>query len=487
MKRPKIAVAGVYHETNSFAPGITDLTSFEWEWVEGMSAFSERYAGTRTSMGGVLDAAQELDVELFPGLYTETMPSGLVTKDACETIMKNIVASLHKESEGLVLILHGAMVADGYPDVEGELLRLIRDRMGPDFPIAVTLDLHANISEAMAELSDFIVGYDTYPHTDMYERAVEATSLLVRRLQRNTRPKTVLKRPGMLVAPQTMLTTEPGPMQELLERAFEIEKDPRVFNVTVAGGFPYSDVPSAGMAFLVTTDGDETLAEQYAEMLCEYAWAERGRFQFPAVTAEEAIREAGEQKDGPVILVEGSDNVGGGSPADATHILRHLVRSPYKSLVVLRDAEAVNLAHERGVGETLETRVGGKSDRQHGEPVPISGKVRLLFDGVHRYVGPYMTGKLVNMGRTAVVETDHVTLVLTEKRTPPFDIGHIRSVGLDPTQFHIVVVKAAVAWRTAFGDIAKHVIHVDTPGCTSANLAHFQYRHLNRPVFPLDN
>lgn len=485
-QKMRIAVAGVFHETNSFAPNKTDLNAFKWEWVQGKEEFFSRYEGTRTSMGGVLDAAEALNVELCPGLYTAATPSGMVTKEAIGEITQSVVDSISPECSGLVLILHGAMVTEPYLDVEGELLRRIRERLGSKFPIAITLDLHANISQQMVDLSDIIVGYDTYPHTDMYERAVEATELLVKLVSNKIRPKTGFRKPGMLVVPQTMLTTDNGPMKELIDMALLIEKDPQVLNVTVAGGFPFSDVPDAGMAFIVTTDHDQKLADRYATQLSEYAWEHRRRFQFPEFTPEKAMEIACEHEEGPVILVEGSDNVGGGSPADATHMLQYLVKSPRKCLAVIRDVDAVLLAHKLGVGSKLECDVGGKSDRWHGDPVPIVGNIKLLFDGVYRYVGPYMTGNLVNMGRTAVIETNQVTLILTEERTPPFDIGHIQTVGLDPRQFHVILVKAAVAWRAAFGDIAKQVIYVDTPGCCSANLHHFTYTHLQRPVYPLD-
>lgn len=316
----KVAVAGMMHETNTFAPGLTTLDNFQDEWVEGLAAFEQRYTGTRTSMGGVLSKAKRLGIQVVPGLYAAATPSAMVTSDAAEKLFEAVLQSIEPDVDGMVIILHGAMVAEGFPDVEGELLRRLRVRFGRDLPIAVTLDLHGNISRDMVELADFLVGYDTYPHVDMFERAEEALELLCRLIEGKCQPVRALVKPNMLVVPQTMLTSE-GAMKELMEKAFAVERLNGVLNVTIAGGFPYSDVADAGMAFIVTTDGDARLAKEQAERLCAFAWQRRERFQAQFTAPEEAICQAEAMEQGPIILAEGSDNVGGGAPADATHLL----------------------------------------------------------------------------------------------------------------------------------------------------------------------
>nr|WP_306220210.1 MlrC C-terminal domain-containing protein [Cohnella sp. WQ 127256] len=200
----------------------------------------------------------------------------------------------------------------------------------------------------------------------------------------------------------------------------------------------------------------------------------------------EAVAAALAEPIGPVLLSEGSDNVGGGAPGDATHLLKHLVDVPQKALVVICDPKAVVSAFEIGVGGELATDIGGNTDALHGDPVFIRSRIRLLFDGIYSHVGPYMTGHRADMGRTAVVECGLLTLVLTEKRTAPWDLGHIRSVGLWPEDYKIIVAKSAIAWQTAFEAFVKKVINVDSPGCCSSNLQHFMYQNVVRPVYPLD-
>ncbi|WP_240418410.1 M81 family metallopeptidase [Paenibacillus periandrae] len=481
----KIAVAGLYHETNTFAPGTTGLTAFSAEYVLGSELFYQRYEHTQTSMGGVIAAARSVGADLAVGLYTAATPSGMVETAAAEALLSDIVHSIDDNIDGLILILHGAMVGEAIPDMEAELLGRLRERMGVGLPIAVTLDLHANISVEMTEKTDILVGYDTYPHVDMFDRAAEAFQLLVRMIQGEIRPVRAFGAANMLVIPQGMLTDQ-GMMKEVMGLAFAIENDNKVLNVTVAGGFPYSDVPAAGMSFVVTTDGDEGLAKYYAASLVQAAWSRREGFTVSFVPPADAVALAAVNPEGPVILTDGSDNVGGGAPGDATHILQHLTNLPCKSLIVMCDPQAAQQAHEIGTGGVFHGQVGGRHDTLHGQPVELKGQIRLLFDGLYHHVGPYMTGQLADMGRTAVIVCGNLTVVVTEKRTPPWDLGHLRYIGIWPEDYHIIVVKSAIAWQTALGAFAKRVIHVDTPGCCSANLSHFDYQYVKRPIYPLD-
>ncbi len=484
-RRLRVAVSGLYHETNTFAPGKTTLADFQQEWMKGKEAFYSRYEGTRTSMGGVIDAAQQENVELVPGLYTYATPGGMVEEDAVDKFLSELEQSLDPELDGLILILHGAMVSEKRYDVEGDVLQFIRGKRGIDFPIAVTLDLHANISPEMVNNANIIVGYDTYPHIDAYERAVDAVHILACTLRGEHHPVMAWCSAKILAVPQQMVTHE-MPMMELMQAAAGMEKDKRVLKVVVIGGFPYSDVPFVGMSFIVVTDNDPALAESCANKLAELAWSRKGSFQSKPLSGKEAVRIALTEPTGPVILAEGSDNVGGGAPADGTHLLQELKAAPCRSLIVIRDREEAVKAFTLGEGAAFEGWVGGKSDNLHGNPYWLEGTIMKISVGSYQHFGPYMAGQWAYMGKTAVVESHLLTVILTEERVPPWDIGHLVSLGLDPADYHIIVAKSAIAWRTAFGTIAKRSIDVDTPGCCSADLSHFDYKHVLRPLFPLD-
>jgi microcystin degradation protein MlrC len=481
----KVGVIGFIHETNTFAPGKTELSNFQDEWIVGNDPFMKRYEHTSTFMGGVIAATTKLNAELAVGLYVAATPSGMVTRDCNIQMTEYLLDSIPDRIDGLMVLLHGAIVSENLNDVEGQLLQKIREEVGPHLPIAITLDLHANISPQMVQFADIIVGQDTYPHVDSYDRAIEAFHLLSRCVLSEIRPTRSYRHSRILVAPQAMVTHE-GFMKEIMETAFGIEKDARVLNVTVAGGFPYSDVADAGMSFVVTTDNDIPLAEHYTEQLCSLVWERRNEFEVKGLSAEESVALGAQSPVAPVILIEGSDNVGGGSTGDATHLLKCLIHAPTKSLIVIHDKEAVTTASTMGVGAFFQELVGGKTDSFHGDPVLVSGKIRVLFEGKYRHLGPYMTGHAADMGHTAVIESDTVTVILTEKRVGPWDIGHITSLGLNPNDFQLIVVKSAVAWQTAFGPIAQAVIQVDTPGCCGFNLRDLPYQHILRPIYPLD-
>ncbi|MGN7356811.1 M81 family metallopeptidase [Paenibacillus sp. SAF-054] len=485
----KIGIAGCFHETNTFAPGITRLSAFEREWYVGDAAFRQAYAGTKTTMGAGLDASDILGIETVPLFYTYTTPSAMIEEEAVDAIVNTLIQSVTSKAEqmdGLLLIVHGAMVSESTPDVEGRILKRLRAALG-DMPIAMTIDLHANVSDEMINLADFIVGYDTYPHIDSYERGLEACSLLYKRIKGLHKPTRYLARPGLLIAP-TLMNTNQAPMSDLMDLAFRLEREERVLNITVAGGFAFADVPCAGFTFVVTTDNDPSLAKRIGDELADWLLLHREQFAPQLMDARTAIDQASLQGRFPTVLIESSDNVGAGSPADATHVLRALLEQKQHSfLVVICDREAVASAERVGVDHLLCCSAGGKTDQtynkphMHGEPVEISGTIRCLSDGKYKHRGPYLTGMAAEMGRTAVIELDRgdgSTVVLTEQRVAPWDINHVHCLGIDPTKYDFIVVKAAVAWRTAYGELAAQALELDTPGCCSSNLSRLPFRQL---------
>jgi len=482
----KVLVCGVKHETHTFAREKTDWAKFDIWWEEEIV---KAYSGTRTGIGGMLDGAEHERIGIIPGFVAKATPAGVVTSDAYSRITEAIANKVKKhkaEIEGVLLDLHGAMVAENCDDVEGALLERVRGILGPENPIVATLDLHSNTSDLMVKHADMLIGFDTYPHEDMYERGVEAATMIGRICRGELSPTTALCRPPLLPVPQAMYTDH-GPMKLLLDMAHELENTDEVVLVTVAGGFPYSDVPFAGLSITITTNGDSDLARKKAREIADVAWEHRHEFMVTNRDVNEAVREAIEAQEGPVVLVDVADNVGGGSPGDGTVLLRELLRQGAKgAVVVIADPEAARMAAAAGIGKIVQAKVGGKTDRLHGDPVPIEGKVKLLCDGLFRHRGSHSTGTWFNMGLTAVLECGGVTVVVTSRKVPPFDPNHLYSVGIVPADQKIIVAKSAIAWRAAFGDVAKKAIYVDTPGLNSIHLERFPFVKLRRPIFPLD-
>ncbi len=485
----RFVVAQISHETNVFSPIRTELGHFrERGYAEG-PRIPEVFQNTKTPVGGYIDSARKYGWELVPVISASAVPSGIVAGEAHELFLGKLLDGIRAagDIDGVLLALHGAMVAEGAPDAEGDILARVRSLIGPGKPLVATLDYHATVSDQMVEQADGLFGYNTYPHVDGWERAVEASGFVKRMLDGEIRPVSVVVRPDL--APGVVpARTGWGPIKALMEKAFAFEKEPGVLNVSVYGGFVYSDIHDAGLAFLATTDGDRDRARQIAQELADEAWRIRGEFVTPMRPPAEAVQYAIAAPRGPVVLADVADNTGGGASGDGTEVLRALLEQNASDAVVITipDPEAVDAAFKAGIGGAFDALVGGKIDDQHGAPVRVTGKVRLLSDGSFVHYGPMSTGLSASMGRTAVVVSGGVEIIINEHRFQPVDPEAARSVGVDPAKRKIVVLKSAVHYRASYEPIAAEIVEVDGPGLASPNLSRFEFKNIRRPVFPID-
>ena len=507
----RIITGGISHETNSFSPISTGLKQFSERDLSEGEVIIRRARGTKTSTGGFLDWADEAGAQIIPTIHASATPSGTVERQAYDLFKGKLLDGIKQNMpkvDGVLLALHGAMVVDGIPDAEGDLLKSVRDLIGPGIPLVSTLDFHANLTDLMVETADGLFGYNTYPHVDSWERAVEAGRFMARLLRGEIHPVSAVVRPPIAPAVVTARTGW-GPIKDLMDMAFRFEKKPGVLNVSVYGGFVYADIYDAGLAFLATTDGDSELAKQIAQDLAQAAWDMRERFVAKMMSPEDAVLYAMKAGNGPVVLADVADNTGAGASGDGTEILRALLKHDARGAVVITipGREAVSEAFRVGVGGTFDFEVGGKFDDKHGAPVRLKGLVRVLSDGVFVNRGPMSTGARGSMGRTAVVQAfvasdveavggaaasaraatpSGVEVILNEYRFQPVDPEAARSVGIDPAKRKIVVVKSSVHYRASYEPIAAEIIEVDGPGLASPNLDRFQFRHIRRPMYPLD-
>jgi microcystin degradation protein MlrC len=305
-------------------------------------------------------------------------------------------------------------------------------------------------------------------------------------LREGLKPKLALARRPLLPHILRQLTEQP-PMSDAIALAHELERRPEMVSVSVAAGFPYCDVPDAGFSVFAVAHNDEGLASQAANQVADAVWNRRAEFQKSLPLADEAVRQALEENGGLTVLVDVGDNLGAGTPGDGTVILAELVKQGAQgALVLFCDPEAVAAAIETGVRQRVRVKVGGKVDRYHGDPVEIEGMVRSISDGVYRNIGPMRDGVLDDQGRTAVIDTGGVLVVLTERRMPMWNLQQLRALGIEPMWLRIVVVKAAIAYRAAYVPITHRIIEVDTPGLAAADVRRFDYKRLKRPIYPLD-
>ncbi len=505
----RVAVAQIAHETNVFSSGVTDLAAFEASGLHlGHDAIAAE-RGANTEVGGFISGAEAQGFDLVPLLAVWATPSGLVTREAIEHLAGLLVAGLRQARDegpldGVLLALHGAMVTEIDDDGDGYLLQTARGVVGPDIPIVATLDLHANISPRMVDMADVLIGYDTYPHVDMAERAEEACAVLARLMRGDVHPVSALRKPPMLPTSQRM-TTGRMPMRALLEHAHRMEEEPRVINVTVAGGFPPGDNPDAGFGVIVTTDGDPALAGKLADELAAEAWSLRDGFLGGVASFEHAAEliaslDSDEELDmevsGPLVLVDIADNPWTGGPGDSAELVRFLFSNAVDGAAValVKDPGVVREAISAGPGGEIVVELGGKTDRLHGEPLPVRAHVKLLSDGKYVNDGPMMAGLAVDLGPSAVLhcqplsgsDVPPVEVLVTTRAETPIDLMVFRAHGIEPTRRRVLGLKGKGHFRAAFEPIARRVVLVEGPGITGSDLSRLNFQKVRRPIWPLD-
>jgi microcystin degradation protein MlrC len=484
----RVAVAGFMHESNTFNPLRTDRAAFTAGSLTFGPALLDEWREAHHEVGGFLEAAAGEDFEPVPLVMAWATPSGPVTDDVLDEITGAIIDGVRRaRPDGLLLALHGAMVAESHPDADGEVLARLRQALGADFPIVVTLDLHGNLSQLLIDGCTAAVAYRTNPHVDQRECGRRAARLLARTLRGEVRPCVALAKPPLIVNIMAQDTSQ-EPLKSFMDDVRGLESRPGVLAVSLLPGFAYADVPQMGPSVVAVADGDPRLARHVADRVGARLWDLRERFTRRLPDAATAVSQALRAERLPVVLVDTGDNVGGGSAADGTVLLAEMLRQgATDGVVCLYDPEAVRLCRTAGVGAELTLTIGGKVDRRHGDPLSLTGRVRLLHGGT--YVEPEVRhgGKRLNhMGPTALVEgPGRNLLALTSLRHPPFSLGQLTCLGVRPERQRMLVVKAAIAYKAAYAPVAGTVIEVDTPGLTAVNPERFEYRHVRRPLYPL--
>lgn len=486
----RIAIGGIMHESNTFASFPADERRFAEGSLARGPAILPVWRSAHHEMGGFIAGLEARGIEILPTVMAWATPAGPVADDLLDGVVAEIADQARQgAADGLLLALHGAMVTPLHPDADGEVLRRLREDLGPALPIVATLDFHANVSDLMAANADALLGYQTYPHVDQRAIGDAAADLIVRTVRGACRPVTAVARPPMLI-PLLGQATDREPLRSLMVEARRAARRPGLLSVSLMAGFPYADVPEMGASVIAVADGDRGRARAVAEELGGALWAARREFLVPCPGPEEAVRQALRAEARPLVLADLGDNVGGGSAGDGTVLLAELLRQGAReAVVVLCDPESVREAQRLGLGGRFAREVGGKVDRLHGEPVPIRGVVRALHAGDWEEDQPRHGGRRFHdQGPTAVIAADGgVLVVLNSLRTPPFSLGQLTSLGIEPARQAILVVKAAVAHKAAYGPIAARMIEVDTPGLTAVDPSRFPYRRVRRPLFPLDS
>ena len=491
----RFAILGISHETNTFSPVPADYAAFEAVGILRGQEIVDEFSGSEATAEGFLQAARELGFEGVPLIHARTGPVGTITKDAFDRIVGEMIDMLRDNGpwDGVLLANHGAAVSEEYPDVDGEVSRRVRELVGPDVPVGIAVDMHANVSQEMVRETTAVTVYRSNPHLDARERAWECAEIIFRAASGEIEPVQWLEMPPMYINIVKQFTGE-EPMKSLVADSLEAQEAAGIISTSVAEGYPYADVEEMGMSFLAIADGDLDLAREKAVWMAERAWERRAEMHIHVPSVREALEMAVAHADadpgnGPVVLMDVGDNIGGGSSADSTHILKEAQRMDVKSyLQSLYDPESVQNCLEAGVGGEVSIEVGAKTDDLHGKPVPVTGRVTRLSDGKYEDTRPTHGGyRFFDGGTTAVLETtDGHTLLLTSKRDGNTSREQMYSVGIWPERYRVVVAKGVVSPRPAYQPIASRIILVNTPGVTTADMTTFTYHRRRKPLYPFE-
>lgn len=478
----RVFTATLGTETNTFAPMPTGLADFQGPGYETKGVPNELLPAFGQVMRAVRERGAVAGWQVFEGKVAFAMPSGTTIKEAYETLRDNLIADLKAAMpvDMVLLQIHGAMVADGYLDAEGDLFARVRDVVGPDVFVGAELDPHCHLTAQKVGKTDLLVLFKEYPHTDIYERAKDLVRLAEAAVAKKIKPVMRVRDLGML----TLIHTSREPARGLVDRLSAMEGRDGVLSLSIAHGFPWGDSPDLGTRVLVVTDGDEAKADDLCRLIGDEIIAKRKQFAPPYPDADGAITRALASNHMSVVLADSADNPGGGAGGDATFVLERLLERKVDNAVIgpLWDPVAVSYCMQAGVGAKLDIRVGGKVSRFSGKPLDVSLEVVALKKNATQ---DGLSGTIAPLGDVAVVKIDGVKVVLNTYRTQGFGTNLFTQFGIDLAQTKIIVVKSSQHFHAKFGPVASEVIYVDTPGVVPANFALLPYKHARKDIWPL--
>ena len=471
----KVFVASIATETNTFSAIPTGLASFEVE---------RDHDGVATGLRGRIEAwAAEQGHTVSFGISAFAQPAGLTVRSAWEMLRDALLSDLQAAMpvDAVVLPLHGAMVAQGCDDCEGELLERVRDLVGPRVAVGVELDLHCHFTERMRRCADLVVAYKEYPHTDVVERLEEVWRLTLDTAAGRIRPVTAVADCRMV----DLWHTTREPMAGFVRRMQALEGRDGVLSVSFGHGFPYGDVPEAGAKVWVVTDGDAARAQALAERLARELWTLRHDTHTTPTGLDAALDRLQSAPPGkPLLLADIADNAGGGASSDSTFILQGLLRRGIGNVALgpFWDLGAIQLCREAGVGNALSLRVGGKCGPASGQPVDLAVTVRALKER-HEQTVPDFPG--FDCGPSAWVQTaDGLDLVLISRRQQGYATDLFTGLGIELPAKRAIVVKSTQHFHAAFAPLAQQVLYVDTPGLLRSDFENLDYRRRDLRYWP---
>jgi microcystin degradation protein MlrC len=482
---PKILIAECKQEVSTFNPNLSGYDDFGVRYGDELLQY---HRTVRNEIGGALTVFDaDENITLVPTYSAFFITSGgTLAKGAWEKLSKNFLDSIRSAPpvDGVYFCMHGAMASEEEFDPEGWLLEETRKILGKNIPIVVSLDLHAILTDKMVEHSDAIVTYHTYPHIDFFETGERSAKLLLQIVAGKVKPITAKVAIPALVRGDELLT-DSGLFGESIRIAQEVENSPGGLSAGIFIGNPFTDVPELQTYSLVVTDNNLDMAERASIRIAESFWKNHKSMQVSLVSLDEMATIIKSHTKGTIALIDAADATSSGASGDSNVILRKLIEIGYtgRTLLPIVDEPTVRKAFAAGVGNTIQSSLGGTLDPSRFEPLQITSKVLLLAESRFRSES---FGEEWNAGRTAVLEINNFIIVVGSRAVNLYDRSFFYAHGQDPKRFDAVVVKSPHCQHHIYASWCARMVNVDAPGSSSANLKYLGHSRCARPIFPLD-
>ena len=482
----RVAIAGIYHESNTFIGSATTLLHFKaGHWLKGNDIRKE-YERSHHEIGGVFEIMDKEGIELIPVTFAEATPGGIISSETYDTLLHEMLEAVAKELpvDGFIAIAHGAAVSENYADMDGHWLTALRKKLGKEIPLLATLDPHANLSRLMVDATDGLIAYKTNPHIDQRETGRSIAKLMVKMLKKECQPVQHLVQMPLAISIEQQ-NTSLEPCSNIYELANKLSDEKEILSVSILLGFPYADVQEMGTSLLVIANNDPGAAAFVCNQLSAYIINKKSEFNGNKNNIDIVLPLIPNSQK-PVLLLDMGDNIGAGSPGNSTFLMRALLKENNRFFVCLYDSGAVAKASKYQVGEYFNLHLEDESYNSSDS----SYYVRLisLKDGKFSEDIPRHGGQTsFDMGKVAIVSiADKCTIMLTSLRIPPFSLKQLTAFGIEPRDFDVIIAKGVNAPIAAYQSVCPTIIQVNTPGVTQADMTLFNFRKRRKPMFPFE-
>ena len=484
----RIALLGIYHESNTFLDKPTTLSDFEkGHWLFGNDIILE-YKEAYHEIGGMIEVLDREGIKLLPVMYAEATPGGIITSETYNDLLQKMMEELDRilPVDGCLVVPHGAAVSEAFTDMDGHWLSLLRGRIGKNIPVIGTIDPHANVSPLMVASTDGLVAYKTNPHVDQRQAGKEAAGMLIRYLRKEIKPSPVLFQIPLVISIEQQYTGK-DPCKSLYDYVAQLSKERDVLSASIVLGFPYADVKDMGTAVIVITDNNENLALSIGEKIENYIIENREAFVGDKKDISSVLPLIADSKK-PVLMLDMGDNVGGGAPGNSTFLLEALEQSGNgKCFICLYDPNAVKQAAQHEPGDLFDINIS--NDEDGSKHLVINVALVATSDGKFKETDPRHGGQInFDMGRIAIVLTERGnTIMLTSLRAFPCSLQQLTTFNIHPGNFDVIIAKGVNAPIAAYESVCPVIIQVNTPGVTQADMTLFKYENRRKPLFPFES